>query len=91
MALVSALSKLGFAAVCPGRIASLLICILSMGNRSQKLSLYCAFKSRIPLSKATPPLYKILYSVLKACEFLDKKVSFLVEQAIKSTMTIKTE
>jgi hypothetical protein len=54
-----------------------------MGNRFQKLSLLSAFIAKIPLSNPIWLLYKILYFVLKAWEFLDTKLSLLVEQAAK--------
>src|SRR6218665_993995 len=83
VALVSALSKLAFL-VCPGIMLWSEICILSTGRISQKLSLFCAFTSAIPFSKASPPLYKMLSFVLSACEFRESQVFLLVEQAIKS-------
>ena len=50
-----------------------------------------AFIALTPLSSPTPPLYKILYLVLKAWEFLAKKVSFLVEQATKKVKNNKKD
>src|SRR5687768_5635796 len=86
VALVSARSKLGFTcAFSPGMTACWLICILSIGNRSQKLSWYCPFKSSTPLSSAKPPLYRMLYLELSAWEMRDRNEFLLVEHAITNT------
>src|SRR5690606_11869512 len=90
VALVSANSKSGFF-VFPSSEKFSLICIFSIGSNFQKLSWLLAFIAASPLSSPICPLYKILYSVLNACEFLDKKVFFLVEHAIKKNKNINVK
>src|SRR6478609_566793 len=82
VALASATSKSAFLDF-PSTGTSSLTCIFSTGKRFQKFSIVLSLIPLIPLSKAICPLYNMLSLVLKACEFLAKKVSFLVEQAIK--------